>query len=424
MFKTLKDAFSIPDLRKKILYTLVMFLVYRIGSAIPVPGINADIIREIVNQQAGFLSFYDIVAGGALSNFRLFALSVGPHITSSIIIQLLTVAIPALEDMQKSGEDGRKKIMKITRYLTIALALMQAIALGIGFFRQALLSNSLLNQVTVVITLVTGSAFLVWIGEQITEKGIGNGISLLIFAGIVSRIPNGAIKTVTMLTSGQINIFQVLIFLIIALIIIVGVILIQEGVRKVPVQYAKRVVGKKTYGGQSSHIPVKVNQAGVIPVIFSSSVMMMPQIMGLFIKNPGYHNFINKYLTMGQIPGSYVYIIISFLLIIFFTYFYIEITFKPDEIAQNLQNAGGFIPGIRPGYLTEQYLTNISNRLTLVGAIFLALISAVPMFILHVIKIPFYFGGTSLIIVVGVAIETVKQIEAQMVMRHYKGFLK
>lgn len=424
MFRAISDAFKIPELRKKILYTMMMIVVFRIGTAVPVPGINTAVIKQLINQQAGFLSFYDIVAGGALSNFTVFALSVGPYITSSIIIQLLAVAIPSLEEMQKSGEDGRKKIMAITRYLTVALALIQSTALGIGFFRQALLSNSILNQITVVATLTAGSAFLVWVGEQITEKGVGNGISILIFAGIVSRIPRGAIASTKKFMSKELSIVQVVVFLVLALAIIIGVIMVLEATRKIPVQYAKRVVGNRTYGGQSSHIPVKINQGGVIPVIFASSVLMMPQVLTIFVKNPGYIKFVNKWLTTRQVPGSYVYIILSFLLIIFFTYFYMTIIFKPDEIAKDLKNAGGFIPGVRPGKATEDYIFYVSNRLTLVGAVFLALIAAVPMFILNILKVPFYFGGTSLLIVVGVALETMKMIEAQMVMRHYKGFLK
>lgn len=424
MFRALSDAFKIPALKKKILYTLMMMVIFRIGSAIPVPGINTALIKEMIKQQAGFLSFYDIIAGGALSNFTLFALSVGPYITSSIIIQLLAVAIPSLEELQKSGEEGTKKIMKLTRYLTVVLALIQSSAIGIGFFRQALVTNSILNQISVVLTLTAGTTFLMWLGEQITEKGVGNGISLLIFAGIVSRFPQSTVATLAQFKIGKINIIQIILFLIIALLVVVGVIEVLEATRKVPIQYAKRVVGTKSYGGQSSHIPVKINQAGVIPVIFASSLLMMPQILTIFIKNPGYINFINKYLSVQGSPGKYVYILIEFILIIFFTYFYLSITFKPDEIAKNLKNSGGFIPGVRPGYNTEKYLSDVSGRLTMVGALFLAAITAIPMIILNVIKVPFYFGGTSLIIVVGVAIETIKAIEAQMVMRHYKGFLK
>ena len=423
MFTAVKNAFKIPDLKKKLVYTILMLAVFRVGSAVPVPGINVEVIKSMLQQYSSFSSFYDLVSGGALNNFTIFALGVGPYVTSSIIIQLLAVAIPSLEDMQKSGEDGRKKIMQLTRYVTVGLALLQSTALAIGFFNSALISHSRLNELSVVLTLTAGSAFLMWLGEQITEKGIGNGISILIFAGIVSRIPGGAIKSYEMLRTGQLNIIEFIVFLAVSLAIIAGVIMVLEATRKVPVQHAKRVVGRKTYGGQTTHIPIKINQAGVIPVIFASSFLMMPNLLGMFIKNPGYTEFVNKYFNTQGTPGLYVYAGLEFLLVLGFTYFYVAIIFKPDEIADNLKNSGGFIPGIRPGYATAEYLDTISNRLTLAGGVFLALISAVPLLIIGFTSIPFRFGGTSLLIVVGVALDTLKQIEAQMVMRHYQGFL-
>ena len=424
MFKTLQNALKIPDLKKKIVFTLLMLVVFRIGTAIPVPGINVDIIKQMIAEQAGILSFYDIVAGGAFSNFTIFALSITPYITASIVIQLLTVGIPALEDMQKSGEDGRKKLLQYTRYLTVILALIQATAIGIGFFQSALVSDSLLSKISVVLTLTAGTAFLMWLGEQITEKGIGNGISLLIFAGIVSRIPGAAVRTVELVRAGEINVIQIALFLVLSVVIIVGVILVLQGARKIPVQYAKRVVGRKTYGGQSTHIPLKVNQAGVIPVIFAVSLLAFPQTIGIFISNPDYQAFVTKWFTPSGNPGVYVYTFMQFLLVVFFTYFYVSITFNPDEVADNMKNSNGFIPGIRPGRATAEYLSRVLNRLTLAGGVFLALIATVPTAILAATNIPFQFGGTSLLIVVGVAIETMKQIEAQMVMRHYQGFLK
>ena len=402
MFTAVKNAFKIPDLKKRLVYTILMLAVFRVGSAVPVPGINVEVIRNMLQQYSSFSSFYDLVSGGALNNFTIFALGVGPYVTSSIIIQLLAVAIPSLEDMQKSGEEGRKKIMQLTRFVTVGLALLQSTALAIGFFNSALISHSLLNEVSVVLTLTAGSAFLMWLGEQITERGIGNGISILIFAGIVSRIPGGAIKSYEMLKAGQLNIIEFIVFLAVSLAIIAGVIMVLEATRKVPVQHAKRVVGRKTYGGQTTHIPIKINQAGVIPVIFASSFLMMPNLIGMFVKNPGYTEFVSKYFNTQGTPGLYVYAGLEFLLVLGFTYFYVSIIFKPDEIADNLKNSGGFIPGIRPGYATAEYLDTISNRLT---------------------SIPFRFGGTSLLIVVGVALDTLKQIEAQMVMRHYQGFL-
>ena len=423
MFTAVKNAFKIPDLKKSLVYTILMLAVFRVGSAVPVPGINVEVIRNMLQQYSSFSSFYDLVSGGALNNFTIFALGVGPYVTSSIIIQLLAVAIPSLEDMQKSGEEGRKKIMQLTRFVTVGLALLQSTALAIGFFNSALISHSLLNEVSVVLTLTAGSAFLMWLGEQITERGIGNGISILIFAGIVSRIPGGAIKSYEMLKAGQLNIIEFIVFLAVSLAIIAGVIMVLEATRKVPVQHAKRVVGRKTYGGQTTHIPIKINQAGVIPVIFASSFLMMPNLIGMFVKNPGYTEFVSKYFNTQGTPGLYVYAGLEFLLVLGFTYFYVSIIFKPDEIADNLKNSGGFIPGIRPGYATAEYLDTISNRLTLAGGVFLALISAVPLLIIGFTSIPFRFGGTSLLIVVGVALDTLKQIEAQMVMRHYQGFL-
>jgi len=423
MLTAVKNAFKIPDLKKRLVYTILMLAVFRVGSAVPVPGINVEVIRNMLQQYSSFSSFYDLVSGGALNNFTIFALGVGPYVTSSIIIQLLAVAIPSLEDMQKSGEEGRKKIMQLTRFVTVGLALLQSTALAIGFFNSALISHSLLNEVSVVLTLTAGSAFLMWLGEQITERGIGNGISILIFAGIVSRIPGGAIKSYEMLKAGQLNIIEFIVFLAVSLAIIAGVIMVLEATRKVPVQHAKRVVGRKTYGGQTTHIPIKINQAGVIPVIFASSFLMMPNLIGMFVKNPGYTEFVSKYFNTQGTPGLYVYAGLEFLLVLGFTYFYVSIIFKPDEIADNLKNSGGFIPGIRPGYATAEYLDNISNRLTLAGGVFLALISAVPLLIIGFTNIPFRFGGTSLLIVVGVALDTLKQIEAQMVMRHYQGFL-
>ena len=423
MFSAVKNAFKIPDLKKKLVYTILMLAVFRVGSAVPVPGINVEVIRNMLQQYSSFSSFYDLVSGGALNNFTIFALGVGPYVTSSIIIQLLAVAIPSLEDMQKSGEEGRKKIMQLTRYVTVGLALLQSTALAIGFFNSALISHSFINELSVVLTLTAGSAFLMWLGEQITEKGIGNGISIIIFAGIVSRIPGGAIKSYEMLKTGQLNLIEFIVFLAVSLAIIAGVIMVLEATRKVPVQHAKRVVGRKTYGGQTTHIPIKINQAGVIPVIFASSFLMMPNLIGMFVKNPGYTEFVNKYFNTQGTPGLYVYAGLEFLLVLGFTYFYVSIIFKPDEIADNLKNSGGFIPGIRPGYATAEYLDTISNRLTLAGGVFLALISAVPLLIIGFTSIPFRFGGTSLLIVVGVALDTLKQIEAQMVMRHYQGFL-
>lgn len=414
---------KIPTLRKRILFTAMMLVVFRIGASIPTAGMDTSLIKNQLSQ-SNVLSLYDMMSGGALSQFTLFALGVTPYITSSIIMQLLAVAIPTLEEMQKSGEDGRKKISEYTRYLSVALALLQSFALVYGMFRGALLSQDILSVFTIVITLTAGTTFLMWLGEIVTEKGIGNGVSMIIYAGIISRYPISVKQTLELSKTGAINPIQIMVFLVVSIAIIIGVIMVLEGVRKIPVQYAKRVVGKNTYGGQSSHIPLKVNQAGVIPVIFASSVMMLPEMMRFFVRNQGYQNFVQKYLSSNGNPGIYIYSIIQFILVFAFSYFYISITFQPDEVADNLKNGNGFIPGIRPGKPTEEYISKSLNRLTFVGAVFLSLIAALPTVIYHATAIPVRFGGTSLLIVVGVAIETMRQIKAQSVMRQYQGFLK
>lgn len=422
MLSTLRNAWKIPDLRKKILYTLMMFAIFRIGSSIPVPGVDLDYIRKVVDQ-AGLLSFYDLVSGGALKQFTIFALSITPYITASIIMQLLTIALPSVEELSKSGEDGRKKMVQYTRYGTIILALIQATGISVGLFRGALISKDVFSVSVVVITLTAGTAFLMWLGEKITEKGIGNGISLIIFGGIISGVPRGFMQTYKLFQEGQVNIVQIIMFLVVGVLIIVAVIAIQQGTRKIPVQYAKRVVGRKMYGGQSTHIPMKVNQAGVIPVIFAVSLLAFPQTLSFFLKGDA-QAFISKWLSPNGSPGIWIYALCEALLVMFFTYFYTAVTFNVTEISNNMKNYGGFIPGIRPGKPTEEYLTKVLTRLTLAGAIFLALIAALPTLALKLGNLPFMFGGTSLLIVVGVALETMKQIEAQMLMRHYQGFLK
>lgn len=414
---------KIPTLRKRILFTAMMLVVFRIGASIPTAGMDTSLIKNQLIK-SNVLSLYDMMSGGALSQFTLFALGVTPYITSSIVMQLLTVAIPSLEELQKSGEDGRKKISEYTRYLSVALALFQSFSLVYGMFRGALLSQDLLPVFTIVITLTAGTTFLMWLGEIVTEKGIGNGVSMIIYAGIISRYPISVKQTLELSKTGAINPIQIIVFLVVSIAIIIGVIMVLEGVRKIPVQYAKRVIGKNTYGGQSSHIPLKVNQAGVIPVIFASSVMMLPEMMRFFVRNQGYQNFVQKYLSSNGNPGIYIFSIIQFVLVFAFSYFYISITFQPDEVADNLKNGNGFIPGIRPGKPTADYIAKSLNRLTFVGAVFLSLIAALPTVIYHATEIPVRFGGTSLLIVVGVAIETMRQIKAQSVMRQYQGFLK
>jgi preprotein translocase subunit SecY len=418
VFNTLRNAWKIPDLRQKMLFTLGMLIIFRLGSFIPVPGMNTEALGKLI-QSGGLLGFFNTISGGAFDNFAIFAMSITPYINATIIMQLLTIAIPKLEALAKEGEEGRRKIAQYSRYLTVILALIQAIALSYGL-RGYLLRTDAASVILVALSLTAGTAFLMWLGEQINDKGIGNGISLLIFAGIVSRIPGGVKNIYELYKAKTTNILEIVLFAIFAILIIMGVVLIQEGQRRIPVQYAKRVVGRKMYGGQSTHIPLRVNQAGVIPVIFAMSLIAFPGQIAQFFPNSGAYRFFNTYLNWGSWTHSILYA----LLIIGFTYFYTAVTFNPVEVANNIKKYGGFIPGIRPGKPTSDFITKSLNRITLVGAIFLAIIAIVPIFLMKFTGIKVYFGSTSLLIVVGVAMDFVKQIEAQMVMRNYQGFLK
>ena len=450
MIQTFKQAWKIPEMRKKLIFTLIMLIVFRFGSNIPVPGVNKTLLQSMFDaNNAGLFGLFDMFTGGSFSQFTIFALGIGPYITASIVIQLLTVAIPALEELAKQGEEGRKKINQITRYVAIGLALIQGIGYTFGLFRNVLTDSSILAKIVITLVLVAGTAFLMWLGEQIDQKGVGNGISLLIFAGIVSRIPtmisnaftylfkgiattmntidaNGNLVPVTVYggPSLPVRLLIGLAVVIFALAVVVGIILITEGTRKVPVQYAKRVVGRKMYGGQSSHIPMKVNQAGVIPVIFAVSLLQIPMTVAYFWPNSGFYNFVYKYLSANGNPGTYIYFIFNILLIIAFTYFYGQISFNPLEIADNLKNNGGFIPGIRPGKPTVEFIAKIASRLTIVSAIFLAIVASIPTLISSLTGVSTGFGGTSLIIAIGVALDTQRAIETQLVMRNYSGFLK
>lgn len=426
MLSTLRNAWKIPDLRKKILFTLLMLIIYRLGSAIPVPGMDRALIRQMFENlggEGGILDFINLMAGGAFENFTIFALNIYPYITASIVVQLLTIVIPSWESLAKEGEEGRKKLAQYTRYGTVVLALIQAIGMSLGFFNQAIIRDNFWSLPVAVITLTAGTAFLMWLGEQITDKGIGNGISLIIFIGIVSRVPGGIARMAGLYTAGQTNIIEIVVFLIVSVLIIAGVIAINEGSRKIPVQYAKRVVGRKMYGGQSSHIPLKVLMAGVIPVIFASSLLAFPQTIALFTSGNA-RMWIERYLTPAGSVGIWIHSILNIILIIFFTYFYTAIQFNPVEYANNLKQNGGYIPGIRPGKPTTEYLNKVLSRITLTGAVALALIATIPTIIFATTNLNIRFGGTALLIVVGVALETMKQVEAQMLMRHYKGFLK
>lgn len=423
MLSTLRNAWRIPDIRKKIIFTLLMLLVFRLGSSIPVPYMDKDLISSFFSgAEGGVFQLLDLISGGNMSELSIFATGIGPYITASIVIQLLTIAIPRLEELAKEGEEGKKKITKYTRYTAIALALIQAFGFTYGLFRGALQTTSRLQDAVVIMTMVAGTAFLMWLGDLISENGIGNGISLLIFIGIISRLPRDLINTVTLVINKQQSIIKTLIFGIVFLFIIAVVVALQEGERRVPVQYAKRVVGRKMYGGQATHIPVKVSMAGVMPVIFASSLLAFPQTIALFTKG-GASAWIEKWLTPQGTVGIWIYSILNIALIMFFTYFYTAIQFNTVEYAKNLQQNGGFIPGIRPGRPTSEHLNKVVTRITFVGGLSLAILASLPIVLSKIFKMNINFGGTAVIIVVGVALETVKQIEAQMIMRHYKGFL-
>lgn len=424
MIKTIAHAWKIAEIRSKIIFTLLMLVVFRLGSNIPVPGMDRDLLAEVFSGDTGLFGLFDLFSGGAFSNFTIFALSITPYITASIILQLLTIAVPSLERLAKEGEEGKKKIAQYTRYLTVVLAFVQAIGLSVGLFRQALISTDFFSITVIVLTLSAGTAFLMWLGEQINENGIGNGISLIIFAGIVSRIPSAIHTTWIKLQAGEVSIITIIVFLLFAAIVVVGIIEVQQGQRRIPVQYAKRVVGRKMYGGQSTHIPLKVNQAGVIPVIFSLSLLQFPLTITYFTPNTGFSAWVTKWLSPGGDPGVWIYTIFNILLIVFFTYFYTAVTFNPADVANNMKNNGGFIPGIRPGRSTVEYLTKVLTRITFVGAIFLAVVATLPTLIDQFTNLEVGFGGTSLLIAVGVALDTMKQLENQLVMRNYQGFLK
>lgn len=420
MLSALQNVLKITELRQKIMFTVAMFLVFRAGAHIPVPGIDAAALEQLF-QQGSLFGFLDLFSGGALSKFTIFAMSITPYINASIIMQLLQIVVPTLEQWAKEGEEGRKKITMITRYGTVVLGFIQALGMAWGLRGSgALLRTDYVDVLLIALTLTAGTTFLMWVGEQITDKGIGNGISLIIFAGIVSSIPHGIAVIYQYLKAGTIGPLSVILFAIIALIMIVFVIMIQQGQRKIPVQYAKRQVGRKMYGGHSTHIPLKVNQAGVIPIIFASSVLMFPTTVAQFATWPWLKTAAG-WFAWGTTLNTALYA----LLIIFFTYFYTAVTMNISEMAENMKKYGGFIPGIRPGKPTAEYLDRIMSRITLGGAIFLALIAIVPQGIGWVTGIQgVYFGGTALLIVVGVALDTMKQLESLVLMRHYQGFLK
>lgn len=424
LLKTLSQAWKVEELRKKILFTLMMLVVYRIGSNIPVPGINRAYLSQMFSGETGLLDLFDLFSGGSFSNFTIFALSITPYVTASIIVQLLTIALPYFERLSKEGNEGHKKMATITRYMTVVLGLIQAIGLTVGLFKNAVVDKSAFASITIIMVLTAGTVFLMWLGEQINEYGIGNGISLIIFAGIVDRFPTFVRNTYAQVSEGAISGVAVLTLLIVSVMLVMVIILFEQGVRKIPVQYAKRVVGRKMYGGQSTHIPMKVNQAGVIPIIFSLSLLQFPLIVTYFAPKSAYADFVNKYISPSGDPGLWIYVVLNVVLTMFFTYFYTAITFNPTEVAENMRQSGGFVPGIRPGTATVEYLSRVMSRLCFSGGLFLAAVSVIPTIVSNFTSFEMTFGGTSLLIAVGVATDTVKQIQNQMLMRNYQGFLK
>ena len=442
MLKTFLNAFKIDEIRKKLLYTFLMLIVIRLGSQIPTPGTNPEFIQQFFGAVAGgAFNFFNAFTGGSFEQMSIFALSISPYITSSIIVQLLAIAIPKLEEMQKDGEDGRKKINTITRYVTVALALIQATAMAVGFGNQGLLVKyNFVNAAVVVVTLTAGSAFLMWVGERITEKGIGNGISVILLVNILSSIPRDFVNLYTLFMQENIAdkkyalaALAALVILLIILVVIVFVIFLQDGQRKISVQYSQKVQGRKSVGGQSSFIPLKVNTAGVIPVIFASSIMQFPILIATFLgkdiengKGIGYEilNGLNSNNWFNPDKFHYTWgLILYIVLTIAFAYFYTSITFNPLEIANNMKKSGGFIPGIRPGKPTVDYLARILKYIIFVGAVGLVIVQVIPFFFNGFFGAMVSFGGTSLIIIVGVVLETIQQIESQMLVRNYKGFL-
>lgn len=418
MILTLINAMKVKELRNRMLFVLGAFTVFVFGLHVSVPGIDREAMRRLF-EQGGLLGLLDVFTGGALKKFSIFAMGITPYINASIIMSLMNVVIPKLEDLQKKeGEHGRRIIARYTRYLTVALAMVQAIGLTLWLKNMGVFSHvDMILYARTVLTLVGGTAFLMWLGEQISDRGIGNGVSLIIFCGIVARMPNDAARTIALYKADVIGLFNVLLFFVIAVAVVAGIVYIQQSERRIQVQYTKRIVGRKMYGGGSTFLPLKLNHAGVIPIIFAISVLLFPPTLAQFL--PAMHGWANSF------AGSWYYNVSLALLVIFFTYFYTAVTFKPDEVADNMKKYGGFVPGIRPGRPTAEYLDRILTRITLVGALFLAAIAVLPSYVMKTTGISsFYLGGTSILIVVGVALDTVGQIEAQMLMRHYEGFLK
>jgi preprotein translocase subunit SecY len=425
--RSFQNVFKVPELKRRVLVTAGLLVAYRFGAHVPTPGIDGHALSQFFDQAANtLLGMVDLFSGGNLRRLSIFALGIMPYISASIILQLLTVVIPALERIAKEGEAGRKKITQYTRYGTIALSMIQS--LGIAYGLESMRSPDGVAivpspgwgfRLLTILTLTAGTALIMWLGEQISEKGIGNGISLIILAGIVVRLPSAVAASYTLISTGELKLFVFVAILAVMVGVTAAVVLMQEGQRKIPVQYAKRVVGRRVYGGQSTHIPLRINTAGVIPVIFASSLILFPATLTRFVPHPWM-----RAISDALSPGQFTYTVLYCALIIFFTYFYTAIVFNPIDLADNMKKYGGFIPGVRPGKKTSEYIDRTLTRITLPGAVFLALISVLPDFMIRWFNVPFYFGGTSLLIVVGVALDTVRQMESHLLMRHYEGFLK
>lgn len=422
-----QNIFKIPELKRRILYTLALLIVYRIGVQVPTPGIDAIALAGFFEKaKEGLLGLFNLFSGGALERLSVFALGIMPYISASIILQLLTVTIPHLERLSKEGEQGRKKITQYTRYGTVVLSIIQGFGIAIGLESMTSPGGAAIVihtgwgfRLMTVITLTAGTAFIMWLGEQITERGIGNGISLIIFAGIVVRLPVAIANTFRLLSTGEMQIFIAALLLVFMIGVVGFIIFVEQAQRRIPVQYAKRVVGRKMYGGQSTHLPLKINTSGVIPPIFASSIMMFPATIASFITIPWMQDIVTALR-----PGNLVYELLFVAMIFFFCYFYTAVTFNPVDVADNMKKQGGYIPGIRPGKRTADYIDRVLTRITLGGAIYVSAVCVLPSILISRFNVPFYFGGTALLIVVGVAIDTIAQIESHMMARHYEGFLK
>ena len=425
--QSFQNIFKIPELKRRLFIPFGLLAAYRVGAHVVTPGVDGHALSLIFDQAQGtLLGMVDLFSGGNLRRLTVFALGIMPYISASIILQLLTVVIPALERLAKEGEAGRKKITQYTRYGTILLSAVQSVGIAVGLEGMRAPDGAAVVPVAgwgfrllTMLTLTTGTALIMWLGEQISEKGIGNGISLIIMAGIVVRLPSAVVASYTLISSGELKLFVFGALVVMMVLVTAAVVIMQEGQRKIPVQYAKRVVGRRIYGGQSTHIPLRVNTAGVIPVIFASSIILFPATLAQFIPHPWM-----KAISDSLSPGAFTYTLLYAGFIIFFTYFYTAIVFNPVDLADNMKKYGGFIPGVRPGKKTAEYIDHTLTRITLPGAVFLALISILPDMLIRWFNVPFYFGGTSLLIVVGVALDTVRQMESHLLMRHYEGFLR